>query len=108
RNTLFIVARFGLRLAVRALQRGVFGQSLEGVVSPGCRLIGPDLVNSIYLFALTVHGLLSVGCFWQILAQQLELVWYGVRHDSELLQRLLDLFAVIRCHVGHLCNRWND
>src|SRR5262245_45874945 len=109
RSMLFVaVAWFGLRLAFYALWRGVLGQNLESVVSPGRRLISPDLVSPVDLVIFAVPGLLARNRFRQILARQLYLVWYGIRHDRQLLQWLLDLLGVLRCHVGCLCLRWNN
>ena len=102
------IAGFVLRISFCALRRDLFGQSLERVVSFCNRLIGFDPVSPIDLFAFAVLGLLAGNRFLQILVRELYLVGYGIRHDRQLLQRLLDLCAVIRCHVGRLGRGWND
>lgn len=104
---LVTITRSGLRLAFCVLRRGVLGQNLESIVSLGGRLIGFDLIARIRLLTFTVLDLLSNSRFRHILAKLLHL-GCGIRHESQLLQRLLDLLAVIRCRVGRLRRRWND
>ena len=96
---LVAIARFGLRLAFCALRRGVLGQNLESIVSLGSRLIGLDLIARIHLLTFTVVDLLSNNCFRRILAKLFHL-GCDIRHECRLLQRLLDLFAVIRRPLG--------
>jgi hypothetical protein len=68
---LFAIARSGLRLAFRALRRGVLGQNLENIVSLGGRLVGLDLIAPIRLltfavldfFPTTAFGTSTPSCF---------------------------------------------
>src|SRR5262245_47400146 len=102
------IARFGWRFVLCALWRGVLGQNLESIVSLGRWLIGFDLTGVIDLLTFAILGLLARNRFRQVLGRQPYLVWYGIRHDHQLLQRLFDLLGVIRCHIGSLCRRWNN